>query len=910
MDTSKKIFLIDGSAFLYRAFHAIRSLKTSKGHPTNATFGFTRIMLKLIKENNPEYAVVFFDVKGLTFRHEKYDQYKANRSPMPDELSVQIPDIKKIISAFNIPVVEKVGFEADDLVGTYSKLAQKKGFEVVMVTGDKDFIQLVTDRCVLWDPMKDTIKDKVQIKKEMGIEPEQFIDILGLAGDSADNIPGVKGVGPKTAIKLIQEFGSIENIYKNLDTLKSKKKLYENLSASEDIVLLSRYLATIDTSVPVRKDIEDFKLKDFDTQKAFDLFRDFEFKALAAQFAQKAEKLEKIYKLITTTKELEKLASVLQSKEIFAIDTETTSKHPMEADLVGISFSFRENQGFYIPIGHINMEAELDDPISTEPIPTDEDKIRQPDKEDILRIFKPLLENPEIKKVGQNIKYDYIVLSRFGIKMQGISFDTMIASYLLNPSVRGHSLDQIAMNLFGYKTILYEEVVGKGKNEINFNEVPILKAVEYACEDADITYMAYQHYEKEIRDNNLYDLMENIEVPLITVLGNMEIQGIKVDKNVLKHLSNIFALELKNLEKEIYTLAGEEFNIKSSQQLGTILFEKLQLKVVKKTKKTKGYSTDVHVLTALAKDHELPEKILRYRTLGTLKSTYVDSLQKLINIETRRIHTSFNQTITVTGRLSSSKPNLQNIPIRKKEGKKIRKAFIPKPDHILISADYSQIELRVLAHCAEDKILIEAFNNDEDIHTRTALEVFEVMPQFVTSDLRSQAKAINFGIVYGMSAFRLANDLDISRKMADIYIKNYFKRYAGVKTFIDTTIEETKKTCEVFTIFGRKRRLDDINSSNIHVRNFAQRAAVNTPIQGSAADLIKLAMIKMEAALKKNSLSSNMLLSVHDEIIFETPFEEKDKLIELAKEVMENVHPLKVPLKVNFGVGANWAEAH
>ncbi|MCP4673488.1 MAG: DNA polymerase I, partial [Desulfobacula sp.] len=432
---SKKIFLIDGSAFLYRAFHAIRSLNTSKGHPTNATFGFTRMLLKLIKDKNPEYAVVFFDVKGPTFRHEMYSEYKANRPPMPEELSIQIPDIKTIISAFNIPVVEKLGFEADDLVGTYSKIAQNRGFEVVMVTGDKDFIQLVTDSCVLWDPMKDTMKDRDQIIKDLGIEPEQFIDVLGLAGDSSDNIPGIKGVGPKTAIKLIKEFGSIENIYENIDTLKSKKKLYENLCEGKKIVLLSRDLATIDTSVDVKKDVEDFKLEEFDTKKAFDLFRDFEFKALAAQFAQKAEKLEKIYKLITTTKELEKLATVLENKKIFAIDTETTSKHPMLADLVGISFSFRENQGFYIPIGHRSMEPEPADLLSANSTSSDEDKIEQPEKDEILRIFKPILENPDIKKVGQNIKYDYIVLSRFGITMQGIAFDTMIASYLLNPSV-------------------------------------------------------------------------------------------------------------------------------------------------------------------------------------------------------------------------------------------------------------------------------------------------------------------------------------------------------------------------------------------------------------------------------------------------------------------------------------------
>ncbi len=893
MALPKKIFLIDGSAFLYRAFHAIRSLSTAKGHPTNATFGFTRILLKLLKDNTPEYAVVLFDVKGPTFRHKMYDQYKANRPPMPEELAIQIPDIKRMIRAFNIPIVEKIGFEADDLVGTYSKLAQEKGFHVVMVTGDKDFKQLITDSCILWDPMKDTVTNKNTLKEEMGIAPKQFIDVLGLAGDSSDNIPGVPGVGPKTAVKLINEFGSIESIYENLESLKKKKKLHENLLANKDIVFLSRDLAQIDTNVKVIEQIETFKLKAFDTKKAFDLFQELEFKNLAAEFAQKADKTEKIYKLVTTPKELEKLAHVLENKKIFAIDTETTSKNPTEASLVGISFSYAKNQGFYIPIGHTFPED-----------------YEQPSREEILEVFKPLLENPDIKKVGQNIKYDYIVLSRFGITLNGIVFDTMIASYLLNPARRGHSLDRIAMNLFGYKMISYEEVAGKGKNQIGFEQVPISDAVKYASEDADITFMAYQHLKKEIEEEGFSTLLEEFEIPLITVLGDMEIEGIKVDKNALKHLSNIFELELNNLKKEIYSLAGEEFNINSSQQLGVILFEKLKLKAVKKTKKKTGYSTDVEVLTKLAQTHELPEKLLRYRTLGKLKSTYVDALQKLTNKETGRIHTSFNQTITVTGRLSSSNPNLQNIPIRKKEGKKIRKAFIPKDGHTLISADYSQIELRILAHCAQDKILIEAFNNDEDIHTRTALEIFQVLPEFVTSDLRNQAKTINFGIIYGMSGFRLANDLNISRKMANAYIDSYFKRYSGVKKFIDTTIEETKKTCKVSTIFGRRRRLDDINSSNVNIRNFAQRAAINTPIQGSAADLIKLAMIKMDAAIKKHNLSSKMLLSVHDEIIFESPFEEKDRLINLAKDVMENVHPLKVPLKVNFGSGENWAQAH
>ena len=890
---TKKVFLIDGSAFLYRAFHAIRSLQTAKGHPTNATFGFARILLKLLKDKTPEYAGMFFDVKGPTFRHKLYDDYKANRPTMPQELAVQIPDIKRMVRAFNIPIIEKPGFEADDLVGTYARLAYEQGFEVVMVTGDKDFIQLITDTCVLWDPMKDTMTDANAVKADMGIDPVQFIDILGLAGDSSDNIPGVPGVGPKTALKLIKEFGSIEALYENLDQLVKKKKLHENLTQAKEIVLLSRKLATIDTDVVVSKPVDDFKLPAMDMKKAFEIFQELEFKTLAMEFAQSADRSEKIYKLVSTIKEVEKLAHVLENKGIFAIDTETTSKHPVRADLVGLSFSYAKNQAFYIPLAH-----------------TFPDSSEQPDKTEVLEILRPVLENPEIQKIGQNIKYDYIVLKRAGVTLEGICFDTMIASYLLNPAIRGHSLDRIAMSLFGHKAISYEDVTGKGKNQITFDQVPIAQAVDYAAEDADLTFMAYEILDRQIKDQHLDDLMRQIEMPLIRVLGDMETTGIKVDQTTLRHLSNIFDKELKELEKQIYDLAGEVFNINSSQQLGVILFEKLNLKTVKKTKMKTGYSTDVEVLTQLSELHELPKILLRYRTLGKLKSTYVDSLQQLVNPETGRIHTSFNQTITVTGRLSSSNPNLQNIPIRSEEGKKIRQAFIPEQGHTLISADYSQIELRLLAHCAEDKILIEAFNNDEDIHARTALEVFQVLPEFVTPDLRNQAKAINFGIVYGMSGFRLAKELGISRKMATAYIDNYFKRYAGVKHFIDKTIEETQKTGKVQTLFGRNRRLDDINSSNVNIRNFAQRAAVNTPIQGSAADLIKMAMIQMDAALKKNLLHSKMLLSVHDEIIFECPFEETDRLITLARQVMENVHPLKVPLKVNFGKGENWAQAH
>nr|WP_029724780.1 DNA polymerase I [Desulfotignum balticum] len=891
MVTPETVFLIDGSAFLYRAFHAIQHLSTAKGHPTNATYGVTRILMKLIREKNPTYAAVFFDVKGPTFRHEKYADYKANRPPMPDEMAVQIPDVHRMIATLNIPVVQKSGYEADDLVGTYARIAREQGFKVVMVTGDKDFIQLISDDCILWDPMKDIILDRAGIQADMGIAPHQYIDVLGLAGDTSDNIPGVKGVGPKTAIKLVAEFGSIDNLYNNLDQVASKKKLYENLSTGKATVLLSRDLATIDCHVDVTSSIADFKLKPFDNAKAFDLFQELEFKTLAREFAEKQDAADKDYQMITDVPELEKLAQTLKKTDIFAIDTETTSIHPMTADLVGISFSFQAHTGFYVPVGHTDDTPQIG-------------------KTEVLRILGPVLADPKQHKAGQNIKYDMIVLARYGMPLNGVTFDSMIASYLLNPTRRGHGLDQIALDLFGYKMVSYEEITGKGKDQIGFQEVPAKDALFYASEDADLTFMAYQRFSEHLEKQGLSDLMANIEVPLIPVLADMEMTGFRVDKTALARLSETFETEMNQLEQAIYDLAGETFNINSSQQLGVILFDKLGLKSVKKTRKKTGYSTDVEVLTKLADVHPLPEKLLRYRTLGKLKSTYADALGQLIHEDTGRIHTSFNQTITATGRLSSSNPNLQNIPIRKPEGRKIRETFIPADGCTLVSADYSQIELRILAHCAEDEILIQAFRDEEDIHTRTAVEVFQVLPGFVTDDLRSQAKAINFGIIYGMSAYRLSNELNISRKMADTYINHYFKRYAGVKAFIDETIRRTRETGETATIFGRKRNLPDINASNANQRHFAERAAVNTPIQGSAADLIKLAMIQMAKALEDRGMRSKMILSVHDEIIFDVPEAETSDLIALARKIMEGVHPLKVPLKVNFGTGENWALAH
>jgi len=1006
----KEIYLIDGSAYLYRAFHAIPSLTTSCGTPTNAIFGVTMMLLKLMKERQPQYSAIFFDVKGPTFRHEMYDKYKANRSSMPDELIAQIPSIKEIVRALNIPILEKEGFEADDLIGTFARMAEERGWSAVMVTADKDFMQLVTDQCVIWDPMKDKSVDKESIWKEFSIMPDQIVEMMGLSGDVSDNIPGVPGVGPKTALKLIHDYGTIQKIYDNLEELKSKKALYKNLAENREQALLSRKLVTIDRFVDdIPNEIEEFKVQPYDREKLAELFKTFEFKKLHQEFFhEKQSSVEKDYRCLTDIREIESLVreirefvsikishsvsglqtiensqsvsglqtiensqsvsglqtiensqSVRGSKRV-AIDTETTSLSPMLAELVGISISFKPHQAFYIPVGHVERNSstsaekssvpelfQIAEPKSEEKISEQKKRALQPDKQAVLNILKPLLEDPSVEKVGQNIKYDYIVLARNGIHMQGLAFDTMIASYLLNPSGRGHGLDQIALDLLGHKNITYAEVTtadsgrgdlqpatfssddsgqtgserresgkSRGRQQLLFSEVSIEKATDYACEDADVTLLVHDILKKKIEESHLEELMQTIEMPLIPVLAKMEMSGIRVDIEKLSSLSRGFELELEQLESKIFAIAGEKFNINSSQQLGAILFEKLKLPVQKKTKKRTGYSTDLSVLTELAQHHELPAMILRYRSLGKLKSTYTDALQELIHPETGRIHTSFNQAITATGRLSSSDPNLQNIPIRTEEGRRIRGAFIPDRGCKLVAADYSQIELRILAHVADDKILIEAFANDEDIHTRTAAEVFQAMPGLIDAELRRQAKAINFGIVYGMGAFKLSNELSISRKMAQTYIDNYFARYSGVKRYIDSTIEKAKERGEVTTLLGRRRRLDDINSPNANIRGLAERMAINTPIQGSAADLIKLAMIRMDRALNETLLpdgekmASRMLLSVHDEILFEVPEVEIEPLTALAKSIMEGVFKLKVPLKVNIDSGDNWAEAH
>ncbi len=888
----KTLYLVDGSAYIYRAFHAIRGLKTSSGRPTNAVFGFTKMLIKLMEDKTPEYVAMFFDAKGPTFRHDMYSEYKANRPPMPDDLVHQLPYIKDVTKGFNIPVFEMTGFEADDLIGTLARKAEEKGFLTVMVTGDKDFFQLVTEQSIIWDPMKDKTTDYDTVKETFGVDPCQMIDVMGLSGDTADNVPGVPGIGQKTALGLIKEFQNMDTLYDQVETI-TKKKQKENLISFKDQAFLSRQLVTITTDAPIAFEPEKFIVKEPDNEKLEKLYKELEFRQLRQDAVQKADLSKKKYTAILDEKSLNDLIAQLEEAETFAIDTETTSLDPMAANLVGLSFSTQIDEAFYIPIAHDYTEA-----------PT------QLALEQVLASLKPVLENPSIEKTGQNIKYDWIILSRNGIDLKGVCFDTMLASYLLNASKRVHSLDQIALDYLDHKTISYEDVAGKGKKAVGFNKVPLEKGVPYACEDADITLMAQHVLKPKLEDAGLIDLFETIELPLVQVLKQMEMNGIYTDKEKLRSLSQSFGKQLEEIEADIYLQAGEAFNIKSSQQLGHILFDKLELPVQKKTKKTKGYSTDVNVLTTLSEMHELPKLILNHRTLAKLKSTYTDALFELINPETSRIHTSFNQTITATGRLSSSDPNLQNIPVRTEEGREIRKAFIPRDGWHMLSADYSQIELRVLAHYSNDSILIKAFKDDEDIHTRTAEEVFQVLPTFLTKDLRDQAKVINFGIIYGMSPFGLSRELGISQKMAKNYIDSYFNRHKGVKQFIDSTIEEARKTGNTTTLFKRIRSLPDINSSNRNTRQFAERTAVNTPIQGTAADLIKLAMINVDNALNKNELQSRMLLSVHDELIFEVPPEEIETVKKLVQEIMEGVWPLKVPLKVNMGVGDNWAEAH
>ncbi len=887
------VYLVDGNSYIHRAYHAIRNLSNSKGLSTNAIFGFTRMILKLIDDAKPKYLAVILDAKGPNFRHEIYKDYKANRPPMPEDLVEQLGYIKNIIKGLNVMMLEKEGYEADDIIGTLARKGQKEGFRVVIVTGDKDFRQLISPQVSLWDTMKDKVMDYESFKKEYALEPEQIIDLMGLSGDSSDNIPGVHGVGEKTALDLVKEFGSLEGVFENLEDVK-KKKLKENLENSRDDAMMSKRLVTIEQFVPMSDRIEDLRLGEPDYDILSELFRDLEFKGLWDQFATREETTTTDYRLCLSEEDLQSLIEEIREKGVVSVDTETTNQDPMLAELVGISFSCEENKATYLPLAHHYLGAP-----------------EQLEFSKAIGLLKEILQDENILKVGQNIKYDALVLRRHGIELQGIHFDTMIASYVINPSLRQHNLDYLAQHYLNHRMMSYKELVGKGKKEIGFAEVDVEMAKAYSGEDADITLRLMTILDKGLHSDMNQDLFYRMEMRLLPVLMDMEFTGIKINAAFFAEMSVRFAEQIQEIENEIFKEVGMEFNINSPQQLGHVLFEKLQLPVQKKTRKTKNYSTDVKVLKKLSLlPHKTPKLLLRYRTLSKLKSTYLDALVKMVNSSTGRIHTSFNQTVTATGRLSSSNPNLQNIPIRGDEGREIRKGFVAEEGYRLLSADYSQVELRVFAHYSKDPSFLQAFERDEDIHATTASEIMGVARGLVTSDMRRIAKAINFGIIYGMGSQRLSEELGIDHKAAKNYIDVYYKRYQGVARYREEMINMAREKGYVTTLFNRRRYLPDIHHARQRIRAEAERMAINTPIQGTAADLIKMAMINIHSRLKREELRSRMILQVHDELLFEVPKSEVTLVHSLVKEEMEGVHPLDVPLTVDIKIGDNWDEAH
>ncbi len=891
-----KLYLIDGSSYIFRAFYGIRQfLSNSQGLPTNALYGFTTMLSKVVRDEQPDYLAVVFDSKAKTFRHDMYPDYKANRDTPPEELAEQFPYFEPLVEAFNIVSLRQDGFEADDIIGTLAKMGEQEGMAVTIVSGDKDMMQLISPNVHMLDTMKDKRFEKTEVIDKFGVPPDKVTEVMGLMGDSSDNIPGVKGVGPKTATELIQKYGSIEKLYKHIDDIE-KAKLKEKLETDKENALLSRKLVTIDTAMKLDCKVEDLKMKEPDTDKLRNIFTELGFKSLLADLPEgegttaqpAAEKVESHYETILDEKALNKLVKQLKKAKEFALDLETTSKHPTRAEMVGISFSWAEGEACYIPVSHRYLGVP-----------------EQLDKKKVIAALKPLLEDAKLKKFGHNIKYDLIVLVNEGVQLKGVAFDSMLASYVLDPSKRQHGMDELALEMLGHQNITYSDVAGKGAKQIGFDEVAIDVAAEYAAEDSDITWRLTHALKARLRDETL-KLYEELELPLIDVLADMEMTGVRVDREHLKKMSSKLTKALMKHEDEIYALAGEPFNINSPKQLAVILFEKMGLTAKKKTKT--GYSTDMSVMEELADEHELPAMIVNFRQLSKLKSTYIDALPLEINPKTGRVHTSYNQTVAATGRLSSSDPNLQNIPIRSDLGKEIRQAFVADKNGWLLSADYSQIELRILAHLSNDPALIRAFKNDEDIHTRTAAEIFGQPLDGVDEDGRRMAKAVNFGIVYGLSAFGLSRQLKISPGEAKAFIDQYFDLYKNVKIFMESTIEEARQCGYTVTMMNRRRYLPDLHSKNRQVREAAERVAINSPVQGSAADMIKLAMIRLHHQLAK--LMSKMIMQVHDELVFECPAKEKKEVEALVKKEMEGVWPMQVPVVVHLNWGKNWDEAH
>lgn len=894
-----RLYLIDGNSFCYRAFYAIRSLTTSRGEATNAIYGFVTMMRKLIHEEKPDALAICFDRKEPTFRHERYKDYKAHRKPMPDELIEQIPAIKEFCQASRIASFEEPGYEADDLLGTLTRKAEKKGFDVVIVTGDKDALQLVNEKVKVYNTHKEGLiydPEKVTERFE-GLGPEKVIEVMALMGDSSDNIPGVPGIGEKTALRLIQEFGTVEDLYKKIDRVKSKP-LAQSLRENEQIARLSRDLAQIDVNVPMEVDWEALRLKPPDEEKLAEFYRRFEFKSLLKELAPtgEAEAGERQYHLVEDERALESFLKQIEKVDFFSFDTETTSTDPMRAELVGMSFSWKPFEAFYLPVSSRKH--------SGPGIPI----------ERVIEKLKPVLEDPRKAKAGQNIKYDWVVMRRHGVRIAGIRFDTMIASYLVNPLKLNHNLDDISFEYLGVKKITTKSLLGEkpakqspkgAAKQRTMAEVPLEEISEYACEDADCVFRLVPVLKAKLEEQGLLRLLEEVELPLSEVLGTMEMAGVKLDLKFLAGLSEKMAGDLDRLTRRIYQEAGEEFNINSTQQLAEILFVKLGLPKIKKTKT--GYSTDTSVLEKLAKGFPLPKLLLEYREKSKLKSTYFDALPEMVNPETGLVHTSFHQTTTATGRLSSSDPNLQNIPIKTETGREIRKAFISRGrGRNILSADYSQIELRILAHLSEDENLVQAFLEDRDIHTFTATLLYGTKEADVTREMRNAAKTINFSIIYGKTAYGLSGDLGISVAEADEFIQNYFARYPRVHDYLEGQKEKARTQGYLTTLLGRRSYFPEIQSKNFQLRGFAERAAINAPIQGSAADLIKLAMIAIQKQLEAQKFESVMIIQVHDELVFDVADRERDDVEERVRREMEGVVKLKVPLKVKVSGGATW----
>ena len=925
-----KLFLLDAYALIYRAYYAlIKSPRiNSKGFNTSAILGFVNTLEDVLKKESPTHIGVAFDPSGPTFRHEAYKEYKAQREETPEAIRLSVPIIKDIIRAYKIPILEVPGYEADDVIGTLATEAGKRGITTYMMTPDKDYGQLVSENVFMYRPKygdkEFDIMGIEEVKAKFNIEStSQVIDMLGLMGDSSDNIPGCPGVGEKTAQKLISEFGSIENLLEHTDQLKGAIKT--KVESNVEKIKFSKFLATIKTDVPIELDMDSLKRETPDEEKLRSIFEELEFRTLLERvfksdkkpaakpapekqalqgdlfgfFAddnteeQKNSSLKRLedtdydYQLIDTEDKINDFLRIILTKEIISLDTETTGTDAMSAELVGMSFSYKEKQAFYVPVPQDREEAQK-----------------------IVDKFKPVFENEKSIKVGQNIKYDMIVLANYGVSIKGQMFDTMIAHYVLQPELH-HGMDYLAEVYLKYDTIKIEELIGaKGKNQRNMRDLSPTDIYKYACEDADVTLKLKNILEKELETNGVKELFEEIEMPLVPVLAYIERNGVRIDTEALKETSRHFTIRTREIEEEIYKLAGMEFNVSSPKQVGEVLFDRL--KIVEKAKKTKTgqYVTSEEVLESLKGKHQIVEKILDYRGLKKLLSTYIDALPELINPKTGRIHTSFNQTVTATGRLSSSNPNLQNIPVRDDDGKEIRKAFIPDDGCEFFSADYSQIELRIMAHLSEDDNMIEAFREEQDIHAATAAKIYKINMDEVTREQRSKAKTANFGIIYGISVFGLAERLNVDRKEAKELIDGYFENYPKVKAYMDESIRSARDKGYIETIFKRKRYLPDINSRNAVVRGYAERNAINAPIQGSAADIIKVAMIRIYKRFMDEGIKSKMILQVHDELNFSVLREEKEKVQQIVISEMEAAYKMKVPLLADCGWGQNWLEAH